>query len=184
MATAHHCRISSEIKRGQTSTFQTCTLFSASFLALTTSRLPSTPSSPPLLSVASTLSGLKWAITSPKQGQSMQRSHEEQSARSKGARLSPLEETTHIQPSQPRIIVVYHCILNCYPINSKTILWGNSKITPLKINFDDIFWRYYFTPEAPCRGFSTWHATELPCIINSRTIIRGKKLKRNRLPHA
>ena len=24
----------------------------------------------------------------------------------------------------------YHCILNYYPVNSKTILWGNSEITP------------------------------------------------------
>ena len=47
--------------------------------------------SPPLLSIASTLGELKWAITSPKKGQPMQRCHEEQSARSKGARLSPLE---------------------------------------------------------------------------------------------
>ena len=78
-------------KRGQTCTFQTCTLFSARVLALTTSRLPSMPSSPPLLSIASTLSELKWAITSPKKGQAMQRCHEEQSARSKGARLSPLD---------------------------------------------------------------------------------------------
>ena len=46
---------------------------------------------PPLLSLASTLSELKWAITSPKKGQAMQRCHEEQSARSKCARLSPLE---------------------------------------------------------------------------------------------
>ena len=35
------------IKRGQTCTFQTCTLFSARILALTASRLPSMPSSPP-----------------------------------------------------------------------------------------------------------------------------------------
>ena len=52
----------------------------------------------PLLSIASTLSTqseLKRAITSPKKGQAMQRCHEEQSARSKGARLSPLERTTN-----------------------------------------------------------------------------------------
>ena len=80
------------LKRGQTCTFQTCTLFSARFLVLTTSRLPSMPSSPPpLLSIASARSELKWAITSPKKGQAMQRCHEEQRARSKGARLSPLD---------------------------------------------------------------------------------------------
>ena len=45
----------------------------------------------PLLSIASTLSELKWAITSPKKGQAMQRCHAEHSARSKGARLSPLD---------------------------------------------------------------------------------------------
>ena len=57
----------SELKRGQTCTFQTRTLFSARFLALTTSRLPSEPSlPPPLLSIASTLSELKWTITSPR----------------------------------------------------------------------------------------------------------------------
>ena len=44
----------------------------------------------PLLSIASALSELKWTITSPKTGQVMQRCHEEQSARSKGAHLSPL----------------------------------------------------------------------------------------------
>ena len=44
---------------------------------------------PPLLSVASTLSELKWAIASPKKDQATKRYHEEQSARSKGARLSP-----------------------------------------------------------------------------------------------
>ena len=49
------------------------------------------PSFPPLLSIASTLSELKWAITSPKKGQAMQGCHEEQSALSKCARLSPLE---------------------------------------------------------------------------------------------
>ena len=54
--------------------------------------LPSMPSfPPPFLSIASTLSELKWAITSPKKGQAMQRYHEEQSARSKGARLSSLD---------------------------------------------------------------------------------------------
>ena len=79
------------IKRGQTCIFQTCTLFSARFLALTTSRLPSMPSFPPPLYIASLLSELKWAITSPKKGQATQRYHEEQSARSKGARLSPLD---------------------------------------------------------------------------------------------
>ena len=79
------------LKRGQTCTFQTCTLFSARLLALTTSRLPSMPSSPPLLSIASTLSELKWAITSPKKGQATQKSGREQSARSKGACLSPLD---------------------------------------------------------------------------------------------
>ena len=43
------------IKRGQTCTFQTCTLFSARILALTASRLPSMPSfPPPLLFIAST----------------------------------------------------------------------------------------------------------------------------------
>ena len=45
---------------------------------------------PPPPSIASTLRELKWAITSPKKGQAMQRYHEGQSARSKGARLSPL----------------------------------------------------------------------------------------------
>ena len=49
---------------------------------------------PPPLSIASALSELKWAITSPKKGQAMQRCHEEQSARSKGARLSPLDFST------------------------------------------------------------------------------------------
>ena len=28
----------------------------------------------------------------------------------------------------------YHCILNDYPVNSKTILWGSSQIAPLEIN--------------------------------------------------
>ena len=51
--------------------------------------MPSSP--PPLLSIAFTLSEWKWPITSPKKGQAMQRCHEEQSARSKCARLSPLE---------------------------------------------------------------------------------------------
>ena len=46
---------------------------------------------PPLLSAVSTLSESKWAIMSPKRRQATQRCHEEQSARSKGARLSPLE---------------------------------------------------------------------------------------------
>ena len=46
--------------------------------------------SPPF-SIPSILSELEWAITSPKKGQAMQRCHEEQSARSKGARLSPLD---------------------------------------------------------------------------------------------
>ena len=76
------------IKRGQTCTFQT--LSSPRILALTASRLPSMPSFP--LSIASTLSELKWAITSPKKGQTIQRYHEEQNARSKGARLSPLDK--------------------------------------------------------------------------------------------
>ena len=49
------------------------------------------PSFLSLLSIASTLSELKWAITSPKKGQAMQRDHEEQSAHSKGACLSPLD---------------------------------------------------------------------------------------------
>ena len=78
-------------RRGQTCTFQTCTLFSARFLALSTSPLPSMPSFPSLLSIASLLSELDLAITSPKKGQAMQRFHEEQSAHSKGARLSPLD---------------------------------------------------------------------------------------------
>ena len=47
---------------------------------------------PPLLSIASTVRELKWAIMSPKKGQAMQRYYEEQSARSKGARLSPLDQ--------------------------------------------------------------------------------------------
>ena len=38
---------------------------------------PFMPSSPPLLSIASALSESKWAITSPKKGQAMQRCHEE-----------------------------------------------------------------------------------------------------------
>ena len=38
-----------QLKRGQTCTFQTCTLFSARYLASTTSRLPSMPSVPPPL---------------------------------------------------------------------------------------------------------------------------------------
>ena len=42
-----------------------------------------------LPSIASTPSELKWAITSPKKGQALQGYHKEQSARSKGARLSP-----------------------------------------------------------------------------------------------
>ena len=46
---------------------------------------------PPLLSSASALRELKWAITSPKKGRAMQRYHEEQSARSTGALLSPLD---------------------------------------------------------------------------------------------
>ena len=46
----------------------------------------------PLLSVAYTPSELKWAITSPKKDQAMQKYHEEQGARSKGARLSPLDK--------------------------------------------------------------------------------------------
>ena len=46
----------------------------------------------PPLSIVSLPSELKWTITSPKKGQAMQRFHEEQSARSKGARLSPLEK--------------------------------------------------------------------------------------------
>ena len=79
-------------KRGQTCTLQTCTLFSARILALTASRLPSHAFFPPPSSLfASTLSESKWEITIPKKGQAMQRYHEEQSARSKGARLSPLD---------------------------------------------------------------------------------------------
>ena len=48
-ASRRKIQISNEVslKRGQTCTFQTCTLFSARFLALTTSCLPSMPSSPP-----------------------------------------------------------------------------------------------------------------------------------------
>ena len=52
---------------------------------------PSMPSFPSLLSVASTLRELGWAIMSPKKGQAMQRRHKEQSARSKCERLSPLD---------------------------------------------------------------------------------------------
>ena len=86
------CIFLSRLKRGQTCTFQTCTLFSDRFLALTTSRLPSMPfPHPALLSIASLLSELKWAITSAKKDQEIQRCHEEQSARSKGARLSALD---------------------------------------------------------------------------------------------
>ena len=44
-------------------TFQTCTLFSARILALTSSRLPSMPSFPPILPIASTLRELQWAIS-------------------------------------------------------------------------------------------------------------------------
>ena len=134
-----------------------CTLFYARFLALTISRLPSMPSSPrPLVSIASLLSELEWAIASPNnpvlpflvflekgkpskkqgffipteplkslekkgktlkktrkssqgkktrnskktrkgrrgKGQAKRRCHEEQSARSKGARLSSLDFCT------------------------------------------------------------------------------------------
>ena len=63
-------------------------IISARILASTASRLPSMPAFPPLLSIASALSEFKWAITSPKKGQAMQRYHKEQSARSKGARHS------------------------------------------------------------------------------------------------
>ena len=78
------------VKREQTCTFQTCTLFSARFLASTASRPPLMASfPPPSFSIASTLSELKWAITSPKKGQAKQRCHEEQT---KGARLSREEE--------------------------------------------------------------------------------------------
>ena len=38
------------------------------------------------------------------------------------------------------VLFSYCCILNYYPINSKIILWGNFKVTPLKMNFDEIFW--------------------------------------------
>ena len=62
--------------------------------------LPCLLSPPPLLSIASTLSELKWAIASPKKGQAMQRCHQEQSARSKGACLSHLE----LLPYFPRIL--------------------------------------------------------------------------------
>ena len=48
----------------------------------------------------------------------------------------------------------YRCILKYYPINSNTILWGHFKITPLKMNFDEIWWRH-FSPETPGRSFST-----------------------------
>ena len=86
------CNISHMSLDWPTCTFQTCTLFSARFWTLTTLRLPSMPSFPPsLLSIASTLSESKWAITSPRKGQAMQKCHEEQSARSKAARLPPLD---------------------------------------------------------------------------------------------
>ena len=57
-------------------------------------------------------------------------------------------------PTSPRIFKVifclagYRCILNYYPINSKTILWGNSEIAPLEVNCLMIrFFGVIFTPK-------------------------------------
>ena len=46
-------------------------------------------------------------------------------------------------------LCAYHCILNYCPINSETILWGNLKVTSLKINFDEIFWRQCLPQRLP-----------------------------------
>ena len=43
----------------------------------------------------------------------------------------------------------YRCILNYYPINSKTISWGNFKITLLKTKFDEIFRRQFLPQKLP-----------------------------------
>ena len=44
----------------------------------------------------------------------------------------------------------YRCILNCYPINSKTILWGNSEIAPQRNKFPlDLDSLEYFFPPKP-----------------------------------
>ena len=54
---------------------------------------------PPLLSIASRL--IKVGNQKPKKGPAMQRCHEEQSARSKGARLSPLDQKTGTRAHSP-----------------------------------------------------------------------------------
>ena len=58
-----------------------------------------------------------------------------------------------IQPRQiwPPICgpLIYRCVLNCDPINSKKNLWGNFKITPLKISFDEIFWCHFLPQRLP-----------------------------------
>ena len=60
---------------------------------------------------------------------------------------------TNINPPKtadpPAQIPSYRCILNYYPISSKAILWDNFKITPLKINFDEIFWRQFLPQRLP-----------------------------------
>ena len=46
-----------------------------------------------------------------------------------------LPEPRHLGPVQRLPFrSAYRCILNYYPMNSKTILWGNSEITPLEID--------------------------------------------------
>ena len=77
------------VTRGPMCTFQTCTLFSARIFGLNCLTPPFHAFRPPLLCIASLLNELKWAITSPKKGQALQRYHEEPSAHSKCACLSP-----------------------------------------------------------------------------------------------
>ena len=62
------------------------------------------------------------------------------------AKLISLESSCNCSCDLPR---EYHCILHCYPINSKMILWGHFKITPLKMNFDEIFWRQFLPQRLP-----------------------------------
>ena len=82
------------------------------------------PSFPALLSIDSLLNESKWAITSPKKGQAMQRYHEEQSARSKGARLSPLEKFTKI------LRKFRTCTKSTQTVNSNPRLEGGAKLHP------------------------------------------------------
>ena len=93
------------VKRGQTCTFQSCTLFAARFLALTTSRPPSMPSFPTLLSITSTLSQVRLGNHEPQEGSSKaEMSRGKQSARrarSKCARLSPLDLKKPISITNP-----------------------------------------------------------------------------------